>query len=169
MADQPFLSDIETLRSRASIHRKTRSGPVPAPPRPEEIRNCIIEGTNWQLVTPDVYLQRYSDIVRAGLKVKLIEALNLILPKINDLELLTEKTQTVQLSANVSDKFETRQLPLHSLGGGVIRLLRLYLSLSLPEMALWSLMKLKTACTFRCSLNSGTLCANAVVSGMCRS
>lgn len=97
-----------------------------SPPRSPEKRSCIIEGTNWQLVTSDEYLRRYSDMVRAGFKKPLIEAVNLILPKINDLELLTDKTGTVHLSANTS---ENTQLPLQALGGGVVRLLRLYLSL----------------------------------------
>lgn len=117
-------------RDRGSIHQ-TKLGAVlyRSPPRPREMRPCIIEGTNWQLATPDEYLQRYSDIVRAGFKTALIDAVNLILPKIKDLELLTDKTGTVQLSASASNASKTRQLPLHSLGGGVIRLFRLYLSL----------------------------------------
>ena len=117
-------------RDRGSIHQ-TKLGAVlyRSPPRSQKMRPCIIEGTNWQLGTPDEYLQRYSDIVRSGFKSALIDAVNLILPKIKDLELLTDKTGTVQLSTNTSDTSNIRQLPLHALGGGVVRLFRLYLSL----------------------------------------
>lgn len=68
-------------------------------------------------------------MVRSGFKNALIEAVNLILPKVEDLELLTDKTGIVHLSANTSIPFKNTQLPLHSLGGGVVRLFRLYLSL----------------------------------------
>ena len=117
-------------KDRGAIHQ-TKLGAVlyRSPPRPREKIRCIIEGTNWQLATPDEYLQRYSDIVRSGFKTALIDAVNLILPKVNDLELLTDKTGTVQLSANASNSSKIRQSPLHSLGGGVVRLFRLYLSL----------------------------------------
>ena len=115
---------------RGAVHQ-TKLGAVlyRSPPRPLEKRPCIIEGTNWQLATPDEYLQRYSDMVRSGFKNALIEAVNLILPKVEDLELLTDKTGIVHLSANTSIPFKNTQLPLHSLGGGVVRLFRLYLSL----------------------------------------
>ena len=117
-------------KDRGTIHQ-TKLGAVlyRSPPRPPEKRPCIIEGANWQLAAPDEYLQRYSDIVRSGFKKALIEAVNLILPKIKDLELLTDKTGIVHLSANTSNSSKNTQLPLHSLGGGVVRLFRLYLSL----------------------------------------
>ena len=116
--------------SKGAVHQ-TKLGAVlyKTPPRPLEKTTSIIEGTSWLLAKPEEYLQRYSSIVRSGLKDRLIEAVNLILPGIKDLELLTDKTGTVQLSARVLDTSRTRQLPLHSLGGGVVRMLRLYLSL----------------------------------------
>lgn len=117
-------------KNRGAIHQ-TKLGAVlyRSPPRPPEKRPCIIEGTNWQLATPDEHLQRYSDIVKSGFKKALIEAVNLILPRIKDLELLTDKTGIVHLSANTSNAPKNAQLPLHSLGGGAVRLFRLYLSL----------------------------------------
>ena len=85
----------------------------------------IIEGTSWQLATLDEYLQRYSDIVRKGHKQALTRAINLILPGIKDIELLTDKAGKSYLSANTSSNV---QLPLQALGGGVVRLFRLYLN-----------------------------------------
>ena len=96
------------------------------PPRLTKKGVCIIEGTSWQLVTPDEYLQRYSDMVREGHKQALTKAINLILPGIKDIELLTDKTGKSYLSANTSANV---QLPLQALGGGVVRLFRLYLNL----------------------------------------
>ena len=51
--------------------------------------------------------------------------INLLLPKIKDLEILTDRTGESYLSAMTSDGM---QLPLHDLGGGVVRLYRLLLS-----------------------------------------
>ena len=86
---------------------------------------CIIEGTNWHFATSDEYLQRYSDMVRDGHKPALTEAINLILPGIKDIELLTDKAGKSYLSANTSTG---ARLPLQALGGGVVRLFRLYLN-----------------------------------------
>lgn len=95
------------------------------PPRHEKKGVCIIEGTSWQLVMPDEFLQRYSDMVREGHKPALTKALNLILPGIKDIELLTDKMGKSYLSANTSTD---ARLPLQALGGGVVRLFRLYLN-----------------------------------------
>ena len=65
------------------------------PSRHEKKGPCIIEGTSWQLVMPDEFLQRYSDMVREGHKQALTKAINLILPGIQDIELLTDKTGIV--------------------------------------------------------------------------
>ncbi|MDE0204599.1 MAG: AAA family ATPase [Candidatus Tectomicrobia bacterium] len=91
----------------------------------EKKGNCIIEGTSWQLVMPDEFLQRYSDMVREGRKRALTEATNLILPGIQDIEILTDKSGKSYLSANTVTNV---QLPLQALGGGVVRLFRLYLN-----------------------------------------
>ena len=99
------------------VHQK------PVPPRPQS--NCVIESTKYQLDTPGEYLQRYSDMVRANRKQELTNAINLLLPRIKDLEILTDRTGESYLSAMTSDGM---QLPLHDLGGGVVRLYRLLLS-----------------------------------------
>lgn len=95
--------------------------PEPPTPRP----NCVIEGTRWQLETPDEYMQRYSDMVREGHKRDLINAMNLVLPVITDIEILTDMARESYLSATTTDGY---QRPLMDFGGGAIRLLRLYLS-----------------------------------------
>ena len=60
-----------------------------------------------------------------GHKPALTKALNLILPGIKDIEILTDKMGKSYLSANTS---ADAQLPLQALGGGVVRLFRLYLN-----------------------------------------
>ena len=86
---------------------------------------CVIESTKFQLDTPGEYLQRYSDMVRENRKEELTSAINLLLPKVKDLEILTGRTGESYLSALTTDGV---QLPLHDLGGGVVRLYRLLLS-----------------------------------------
>ena len=95
----------------------------PVPPKPQS--SCVIESTKFQLDTSSEYLQRYSDMVRANRKEELTNAINLMLPKIKDLEILTDRSGESYLSAMTTDGV---QLPLHDLGGGVIRLYRLLLS-----------------------------------------
>ncbi len=95
----------------------------PVPPGSGSI--CVIESTKYQLDTPGEYLQRYSDMVRENRKEELTSAINLLLPKVRDLEILADRTGESYLSALTTDGI---QLPLHDLGGGVVRLYRLLLS-----------------------------------------
>ena len=95
------------------------------PPPPEPRANCVIESTKFQLETPGEYLQRYSEIVRENCKEELTDAINLILPGVEGLEILTNRTGESYLSATTADG---ARLPLHDLGGGVVRLYRLMLS-----------------------------------------
>ncbi len=88
--------------------------------------NSIILGTRFQPEVPNEYLQRYSDIVRADRKEDFTEALNLILPKVRDPEILTDELGESYLSAVTQDG---TRLPLHDLGGGVVRLYQLFLDL----------------------------------------
>lgn len=92
--------------------------PVPRP-------NCVIEGTKFQLDTVGEYLQRYSDIVRENRKEELTSAIGMMLPGVTGVEILTDKMGVSYLSAVTKDGV---QLPLHDLGGGVVRLSRLLLS-----------------------------------------
>ena len=95
------------------------------PQRPTERPDSIIFGTRFQIQTLDEYLRRYSDMVRASLKNNFTEAINLILPKVQDVEILTDEMGGSYLSALTDADV---QLPLHDLGGGVERLYQLYLS-----------------------------------------
>ena len=95
--------------------------PEPRAPRP----NCVIEGTKFQLETSREYLQRYSDMVRESHKEDFTNAINLMLPKVEGVEILTDGMGKSYLSALTSDGV---QLPLSDLGGGVVRLSRLLLS-----------------------------------------
>ena len=99
----------------------THGSPVPPMTRP----SCIIEGTKFQLDMSGEYLQRYSDMVRENRKGELTNAISLILPKAKGVEILTDKMGISYLSAVTTDGV---QLPLHDLGGGVVRLSRLLLS-----------------------------------------
>lgn len=99
----------------------THENPISSVTRPD----CVIEGTKFQLDTSGEYLQRYSDMVREGRKGELTNAINLVLPKIKGVEILTDKMGVSYLSAVTTDGV---QLPLHDLGGGVVRLSRLLLS-----------------------------------------
>ena len=87
--------------------------------------NCVIEGTKFQLDTFGEYLQRYSDIVRENRKEELTNAIRMMLPGVTGVEILTDKMGVSYLSAVTKDGV---QLPLHDLGGGVVRLSRLLLS-----------------------------------------
>ena len=87
--------------------------------------HCVIEGTMFRQETSGEYLQRYSDIVRENRKEELTNAINLMLPKVKGVEILTDQMGTSYLSAMTTDGM---QLPLHNLGGGVVRLTRLLLN-----------------------------------------
>ena len=99
----------------------TYQNSVPPVVRP----NCVIEGTKFQLETSGDYLQRYSDIVRENRKEELTNAIRMMLPRVAGVEILTDKMGVSYLSAITRDGV---QLPLHDLGGGVVRLSRLLLS-----------------------------------------
>ena len=95
--------------------------PLPPLPRP----SYVIEGTRWQHETPDEYMQRYSDLVRRGFKQELSNAMRLIPPGLAGVEILTENGRHYLLATTEAGD----QRPLKDLGGGMIRLFRLYLSI----------------------------------------
>ena len=64
-------------------------------------------------------------MVREGRKEDLRSAINLILPRIEGVEILTDETGESYLSISTSTD---HQLPLQALGGGIFRLFRLYLN-----------------------------------------
>ena len=93
----------------------------PLVPRP----NFLIEGTKFQLEMSHEYLQRYSDMIRENRKEDFTNAINLMLPRVEGVEILTDEAGKSYLSALTSDGV---QLPFSVLGGGVVRLSRLLLS-----------------------------------------
>ena len=96
---------------------------IPKSPTPRP--DTVIEGTKFQIETSQEYLQRYSDMVREGHKEDFTNAINLMLPKVKGVEILTDGMGKSYLSALTSDGV---QLPLGDLGGGIVRLSRLLLS-----------------------------------------
>ena len=88
---------------------------------------CMIEGTRWQLDISGEYLKLYSDIVREGRKDDLTNAVNLFFPTLKTYRYLRMKLGDRNLSV-ITDN--GTQLPLKDIGGGVVRLLKLYLSFS---------------------------------------
>lgn len=110
------ITGMQTTPRGVVVHEN----PVPPQFRP----NCVIESARWQLTIPNEYLQRYSDIVREGRKQELTKAINVILPKITDVEILTGQTGESYVSAVTESG---NLLPLGDLGGGIVRLFRLFL------------------------------------------
>ena len=86
---------------------------------------CIILSTRHLHESPNEYLERYSDMVRQNRKEDLKRAINLILPRVEDVEILTNETGQSYFSAVTTGGV---QLPIHDLGGGVVRLYQLFLS-----------------------------------------
>jgi len=70
-------------------------------------------------------IERYSGVVAQGEKRQLLDMLALIQPSIQDIELLSSQNRT-SLWADVGTK---ELLPLESLGGGIVRLLVLFVNL----------------------------------------
>ena len=87
--------------------------------------NFVYLSTIFQHETASEYLTRYSDIVRENRKDKFKCSVNLILPRIKDVEILTDESGESYLSAETTDG---TLLPLHDLGGGMVRLYQLFLN-----------------------------------------
>ena len=119
--------DGKHAKGRAEAAQPTPWGLVTyqSPISPATRPNCVIEGTKFQLETSGEYLQRYSDMVRENRKEELTNAIRMMLPRVAGVEILTDKMGVSYLSAITRDGV---QLPLHDLGGGVVRLSRLLLS-----------------------------------------
>ena len=84
----------------------------------------VILSTKSQHGAPQEYLQRYSDMVRQNHKDDFRNAINFIFPEVADVGILTDEMGEPYLSATTDDGV---QLPLHDLGGGVVRLYQLFL------------------------------------------
>ena len=123
---QIWIDDKEIDAKSDSMYR-TPKGTVrykrPAPPAGER-RNAIIEGTRRQLETSKEDLKIYSNMVREGRREDLAHAVNFILPNIRDVQILMDENGESYFSAITNNG---AQRPLEDLGGGVVRLLKLYL------------------------------------------
>ena len=87
---------------------------------------CIILGTISVPDVPNEYLQRFSDVVRANYKKEFTKALNLILPNVQDPEILADEKGESYLSAVMQDG---TRLPLRDLGSGFVKLYQLFLDI----------------------------------------
>jgi AAA15 family ATPase/GTPase len=69
-------------------------------------------------------IERFSNVIAQGEKRHLLEILKVIQPTIKDIEILSRQN-TVSLWADVGSK---QPLPVESLGGGIVRLLGIFLT-----------------------------------------
>lgn len=88
---------------------------------------CVIETQKFQHETPTEYLQRYSSLVREGYKRELVKALDMVTKGADDIEILADNSGESYLSVVIKGQ---KPLPLHDLGGGAVRLVRLLLGFS---------------------------------------
>ncbi len=116
-----------------SIH-VTPSGSVlfVSPNIPAGRNGCVIESTRFQHETSGEFLNRYSGLVREGRKKELARAIDLVAPNVEEVEILTDEDGESYLSVKISDE---RPRPLHDLGGGSERLVRLLLGFSASQDA----------------------------------
>ena len=122
-----ILSSLDGEPAQGSIggmQLTSEGGVVYERPISPAITKAVIESTKFHLETSDEYLRRYSEMVRAGSKPELTRAVNLILPRVEGIEILTDDTGESYLSTTTTDG---KQLPIHDLGGGAVRLFRLLL------------------------------------------
>ena len=119
-----FLDGEAAQGSTGGMHLTAKGIVVHENPAAPGIISAVIESTKFQLETPDEYLRRYSEMVRAGAKPELTKAINLILPRVEGVEILADDAGASYLSTTTTDG---RQLPIHDLGGGAVRLFRLLL------------------------------------------
>ena len=127
----PFVGELRSMLDGINMRgdravRQTPAGLVMhTVDRTQERASCIIEGTGWLLDANDEHLARYSELVKRDHKKDLKAAMGLILPKITDVEILTNESGRSYVSALTSSG---TRLPLKDLGAGIVRLFRLYLS-----------------------------------------
>ncbi|MXW35763.1 MAG: ATP-binding protein [Chloroflexi bacterium] len=104
-----------------------------SPGMPAGRPGCIIEGTRVQHETSDADLRRYSVLVREGRKEELVNAIGLVAPGTEDVEILKDAAGDSYLSVTVAGG---RPRPLHDLGGGAVRLARLLIGIFASQGAI---------------------------------
>lgn len=98
-----------------------------SPNAPAGRPSSVIESTRFQHETTNEYLQRYSRLVREGCKADLVRAIDMVTENTEDVEILTDDSGESYLSIAIRGGMP---LPLHDLGGGAVRLVRLLLGIS---------------------------------------
>ena len=86
--------------------------------------SCVIEGTRWQLESSNEELKRFSVLVERGRKNELRDALRLIHPSLDDVEILSNE-RGPYLSGLAKNG---RRYHLPAFGGGTVRLFRIFLA-----------------------------------------
>ncbi len=121
--------DGQLAKDEVHTVQLTPSGSVliQSPEVPAGRPNCVIESTRFQHETPAEYLQRYSSLVREGRKRELVKAIDMVAPGVEDVEMLTDDSGESYLSIAIRGN---QPRPLHDLGGGAVRLVRLLLGFS---------------------------------------
>lgn len=95
--------------------------PVPARSVPRPLGIIDLPSTTFDLSEENI--NRYSAIVRQGQKEEIKQRLRLILPLVDDLEIVTTDDGAPYLMATTK---EAERMALQSLGGGMMRLFRIF-------------------------------------------
>ncbi len=96
--------------------------------------SCIIEIMGNPHEIPDEHLKLYSDLVREGHKQELINGINLVMPDIQEVEILTGKRGKSYLAVTISGEGSR---PFHDLGGGAVRLARFLIGIFASKDAIF--------------------------------
>ncbi len=124
------------ITPRGSVVFKNQAPPNPRP-------NFTISEAWLKTETTMEGLQKYSDMLRAGYKRNFKEAINLVLPKVESVEILSDELGEPYLSAVTTDG---SRLPLQDLGGGIMRLCQIFLSFFSSRKGAFLWMRWKTVC-----------------------
>ncbi len=122
-----WLNDEEAPEFPRGVMTEQGGIKLTAFPAPADRPNNMIEGVGSHFFASEEILQRFSRVVTEGNKARLNQAIQLIQPQIEDIEILTDDAGQPYLSATTSAGLRR---PLSDHGGGLIRLVRLYLGFS---------------------------------------
>ncbi len=128
--------DGQIVRDGLQGLQVTSSGLVlfESPPMPPNRPGCIIEIMGNPYEIPDEHLYLYSRLVREGHKQELINGINLVIPDIQEVEILTDRRGKSYLAVTISGEGPR---PLHDLGGGAVRLARLLIGIFASQGAIY--------------------------------
>ena len=103
-----------------------------SPTAPTGRPGCVFESAKYFHETPSSFLQRYSNLVREGRKKDLVKAIKMVAESVEDVEILTDGKESYLSGVIRSGKLR----PLHDLGDGAFRLVRLLLHFSTSRNAM---------------------------------